>query len=925
LLRPRRLVHVGHVEASGVLIDAGFCGEAAARQRILALWERGCEVTRIDARYLLLFPRGRLLDSHVAPGLPVVRAGGLLTTGPLSESERARLQAPEHALVLVEAGVARLLPRGEPVDPSAWIDVSGFQLVPMEPLAAPPAAVTMLAEPLAVDARKALAPGIGAPPPEAAEALRAMLQLQDGSSSRSKPSLRERLERGAYSLGGLLAPLLAAPLGLAASLVSMLGLAGGASGSGAGGGSGPSGGTGAASRGPSALGRLLGRLQGWSARMLARSRLSRIFSLRQARYLGRLLDMFEQGRLDEALRHAIPLGGDGGPGELKPALGLPEARRNLQITDGRPATSAYHWGHDIEAELRRRYRMAVEQLIQKGRIEEAAFVLVELLKSFEEAVTLLEKHGKLLLAAQIAESRNLAPDLIVRQWFLAGDVERAVAVARRTGAFAAAVLRLQRTDPSAATSLRLIWGDFLARSGAYAAAVDVLWDSPEARGLVRRFVDLSIAQGGTTGARMLARKLVVAPEEFEQVRMSALALLAGADRRLPLAFAQSLQVFLNGRNVKVPQEAVEPLRVLARPTVRTLLQESAVEQGAYDIAHGLVEVAADGALKADLPARPPFHGDVLRSRQTPLRIDLPPGDAGRTPVSDAALLPDGRVLVALGETGARLLTADGRDVVHFDRPVHRLIVSDHGDRAIGLAERGEIQLLSVFDLTRRTVRPWTETRLDHWATTYDGATWFASKGTRFQAVDALSDAMKAVWSVDLESKCLDIARDASRSGVSVAVRGEMAGYFFYEANGMTLRDRVVLLTKDMDARWQPMAVAENGLTLAYDLRELQREPLSDLPLHLFQRAAGKLLRAVPRRVAGLALSAGWLVLAFQDAAHVTVELLSIPDGVTRAVLTLPGVKRASFRLDETLTLCDDQGRVMALDLENGALMRDMRV
>ena len=383
--------------------------------------------------------------------------------------------------------------------------------------------------------------------------------------------------------------------------------------------------------------------------------------------------------------------------------------------------------------------------------------------------------------------------------------------------------------------VRTCWADFLARGGAYSAAVDVLWESSQARGLVGRFINLAIAQGGAPGARMLARKLVVAPETFEQVREATLALLADADPRLPMAFAQSAQVLLNGRNVRVPPASVEPLRVLARPTVRALLRASNSDVKAYEVARGLAEAAADGALKADLPGVLPFGGDPLRSRRPPLLFDVQANDSGRTPISDAALLPDGRLLVAFGETGARLLTADGRTVAHFDRPAHHLVVSDHGDRAIAIANRGEIKLLSRIDLTNRTVLPWTEARFDSWASSYDGATWFASKVTRFHAIDALSDAMKAVWSVDLESTCLAVARDSTRSGVSVAVRGEMAGYFFYEANGMTLRDRTVLVTKDADSAWQPMAVAESGLTLAYDLKALNDDPSStDFPLVLFQ-------------------------------------------------------------------------------------------
>ena len=56
-----------------------------------------------------------------------------------------------------------------------------------------------------------------------------------------------------------------------------------------------------------------------------------------------------------------------------------------------------------------------------------------------------------------------------------------------------------------------------------------------------------------------------------------------------------------------------------------------------------------------------------------------------------------------------------------------------------------------------------------------------------------------------------------------------------------------------------------------------------------------------------------------------VEVVSVPDGVTRAVLTLPGAGWVRFRLDDGLALCDDLGRVFVLDLENGSLLRDLRL
>src|SRR5262249_34949773 len=140
----------------------------------------------------------------------------------------------------------------------------------------------------------------------------------------------------------------------------------------------------------------------------------------------------------------------------------------------------------------------------------------------EEAVAFLERHRRLRLAAEIAEARGLPIGLVVRQWFLAGERDRAVLLARRFGAFADAVARLERGGER--TALRLLWAESRARAGSFAAAVDVAWPIAEARALAALWIDRAIEQGGASGARMLARKLELFPETFGEVLDRALLL-----------------------------------------------------------------------------------------------------------------------------------------------------------------------------------------------------------------------------------------------------------------------------------------------------------------------------------------------------------------------------------------------------------------
>jgi hypothetical protein len=278
--------------------------------------------------------------------------------------------------------------------------------------------------------------------------------------------------------------------------------------------------------------------------LLQTTRLSRLLGRRQAAYLVKMMGMFERGDLDEALRHAIPLADLPTSLRSAPAFGVPRPRDVLKIQPWQTrAPTSIGLGGDVMSHLRQLYRASFERLAAQGRVEEAAFVLTELLRANEEAVAFLERHGKLRLAAELAEARSLPAELVVRQWFLAGEVERAVRVARRAQAFAAAVTLLEKTDRKKAEGLRLVWADSLARSGSYAAAVDVVWPLADERHRAREWMERVIELGGPAAARMLARKLSLVPEEFAEVRRHALALLEDESyeqRESRLTFAEAL-------------------------------------------------------------------------------------------------------------------------------------------------------------------------------------------------------------------------------------------------------------------------------------------------------------------------------------------------------------------------------------------------
>ncbi len=74
------------------------------------------------------------------------------------------------------------------------------------------------------------------------------------------------------------------------------------------------------------------------------------------------------------------------------------------------------------------------------------------------------------------------------------------------------------------------------------------------------------------------------------------------------------------------------------------------------------------------------------------------------------------------------------------------------------------------------------------------------------------------------------------------------------------------------------------------------------------------------------LTAAWAVVAQRASDAVTVALWSLALGRALAELRLEGATAARGRVHgEVLTVCDDRGRVVSLDLRTGAVLRDLRV
>jgi hypothetical protein len=522
MIRARRHAHRGSVLATGFVIDAGLVGRAEARRRVLAVWRPGAVVhDELGALVVTGLPVMRVRAEH-APGAPVVDQHGVPAALPLDADEAAQLAGPD-AIAVARGGAAQRwpLPPGRAVDVAAWIDLDEFAVAEVTALAPPPVAVAV---PVAGPGDLRALTGVGAADAGAADVASMLARVRSGSAVPRAPSRWRRVLRWLLERLAARVPEPGAAEARSARGARPVGAASGAAPTG----EAPAGEAGALVR-PSWLDRLRIRL----AKALWHSRLGVLLGRRHANYLRRLLELFDRGELDEALRRAIPIGGGDGGREAPLPLGVPRPRDDLRLrlAPPREASSALPLGDDALAVIRARYRMAAERLERAGRIDEAAFVLAELLSDVQAAIALLERHQRFALAARLAEARGLAPGLVVRLWFLARDRQRAIDCARRHRAWGDAIARLERDGQGRGDALRLVWADHLADAGDFAQAV-----APADRGVDRsrdrrrRPGRPPADQEAGRRARQLARGRAGDPRRDRRSRPRRGALAQGPDR-----------------------------------------------------------------------------------------------------------------------------------------------------------------------------------------------------------------------------------------------------------------------------------------------------------------------------------------------------------------------------------------------------------
>ncbi len=178
-------------------------------------------------------------------------------------------------------------------------------------------------------------------------------------------------------------------------------------------------------------------------------RLSEFLMNQQEAMLRRLLKDFREGRIEEALRRALPLGGPASQVMTPPtSASLPwhnflHSLENLLGRNNGPA-SAWFTPDDVFYSLQAEYRKQAEEAARRGDYRRAAFIYAKLLYDVSGAARILSQGGLHRDAAIIYETALNNPRAAAQEWEAAGEIDKAVELLFRLDDHLAAAELLQK-------------------------------------------------------------------------------------------------------------------------------------------------------------------------------------------------------------------------------------------------------------------------------------------------------------------------------------------------------------------------------------------------------------------------------------------------------------------------------------------------
>ncbi len=929
-LMSKHLIFHGHVEAYGMYFDFDLLSQEAVHSRILALWNPGMRLYELETGLVVLFDVPVDVRAKFSPGLPMASHKGYFVGLPLDEASLSELGAPAGSIIIAKHGQLVHSVLTKQISPSSWIDVSNFELSPTKPLG------TIQSIPQELEPGSIERWQFSGVPELSPDAARILEQLKNNAAATKTSAITPGESATATgeifsSLAGIMFSMLAWFLILVRRPVHSVPMKPNQAGT-----------RSAAAPAPTNQERMQNvklMLHNSMVQFLSAIGVLPFIRAQQAKYLNKMLDLLTRGDWEEALRYAIPLCDEnGGTEAIAEFLGIPELRKSFDIGTGQRTTSSAMGMDDrLYDHLKSLYRRAFEQLDQTGKIGEAAFVLAELLQAHEEAVSYLERRERFKLAAELAEARKLSPALIVRLWLLARDTTRAVSIARLKNCFEAAVAMLESMQSPMAPALRTHWAHSLVESGNYEAAIEVVWEMPEFRPLTEAWLKLALEARGEASGQLLARHLLRLPDSLEEIKPKIDSLLSDRNRENASSRHAFLCTLIESNMMSSPE-----VQCMARSALRTLLRD--LSAGHISISKGqlknLTNATNERTLWADLSSiQLPGTRTTLTESRDIQRIEI--REQGTRSLSDAAFLPNGKCVIACGETGVCIINSRGNITHQFRSPANQLVMSIHGDRTIAVAHRGEARRLTRLNLLSHESVDMGELRLSTMAAIFDGSTWIVYGEEGLLVVDATAPKCKALWRMpNLTTDVVAIGTDCKNAAfvTSGLITKDQWGRpveaihkyekYLCDAHDLQLRHRIAVPGITPGTMIQ---VSPRGRVITARLTE----PSPDTGRQDFNFSCdGIQVDRVPTEPTTdftieeieFSVSADWVALTLPVSGGIECHIRSITERSTGLIVFLPEATKANAKIQTDLvTICDDRGRLLVLELQYGRLIRNLRI
>ena len=661
---------------------------------------------------------------------------------------------------------------------------------------------------------------------------------------------------------------------------------------------------------------LLTHLKAGLSRLLMRSPLGDAIGKSQAKFIEDTLKQFQEGNLDDALKRAVPLGSmkDALEGIDHPSTGRFMPRSELSISLQRSAGGrSVSLDEQVLEMLKHTYQRAFEKLDAQGRIEEAAFVLVDLLQDIDQAISYLEKHNKFLMAAQISEGHQVNAARIIRQWILAGDWKRAIQIAHISNRYEEAITLLSNTHKQQADQLRWMLAQMHYESGNLETAVEIGWPVTDKRPEVLAWLRQSVALGGTLAVRNQL-KLALHDQDSEDEHIAAIQQLFQDDTST--GAAQRLQ-FID----ELSQHQNSPLaRSFASMAVRPYLRDVAKGWIHHDKNrwNRLISLANDRVLSADVwrvKIDKSNTKQLLSYQTSTIKYQLSPC-FGRQ-IHDCQRLADGSLLVAFGDAGVEHRSKLGELLASYPDICHQIVMSDQGYQALLIAMHEGFQVINVFDLAKHSTTYWLQTKLDSWADNYDGLSWIVAKADRLWVLDLQQTSIVSLWSLgDLKGDVTMIRRDPEC--FSFLVQNDTQNEIWkYQLPDLFLKERTPWAHETIAAI--PAGISSSGklVLVSSDLSSYAFHSTNDEEYHALNEGTAQIVWTYPN----------WLIIASETAESNFLSVNSHLEGRdVRSVFDIPYPKDEQLACHcdgDFLVLYSDAGRVMVIELVYGGVVTDL--